>query len=79
VLTSAIGFGLLIFGLIEATTLGWWDKKETFKIFGWEWPASWSMSPVPWAIAIGLVFIMLFIAWEHHRAKVGRDALLDLT
>lgn len=78
-LTSAIGFGLLIFGLIEATTLGWWDKKETFKIFGWEWPASWSMSPVPWAIAIGLVFIMLFIAWEHHRAKVGRDALLDLT
>ena len=78
VLTSAIGFGLLIFGLIEATTLGWWDKKETFKIFGWEWPASWSMSPVPWAIAIGLVFIMLFVVWEHHRAKVGRDALLDL-
>ena len=79
VLTSAIGFGLLVFGLIEATTLGWWDKKQTFKVFGWEWPTSWSMSPVPWAIAIGLVFIMLFVVWEHHRAKVGRDALLDLT
>ena len=37
------------------------------------------MSPVPWAIAIGLVFIGLFVVWEHHRAKVGRDALLDLT
>ena len=78
VLTSAIGFGLLVFGLIEATTLGWWDKKQTFKVFGWEWPTSWSMSPVPWAIAIGLVFIMLFVVWEHHRAKVDRDALLDL-
>ena len=79
VLTSAIGFGLLVFGLIEATTLGWWDKKQTFKVFGWEWPSGWSMSPVPWAIAIGLVFIGLFVVWEHHRAKVGRDALLDLT
>ena len=37
------------------------------------------MSPVPWAIAIGLVFIALFIGWENHRAKVGRDALIDLT
>ena len=79
VLTSAIGFGLLVFGLIEATTLGWWDKKQTFKVFGWEWPVNWTMSPVPWAIAIGLVFIGLFVVWEHHRAKVGRDALLDLT
>ena len=79
VLTSAIGFGLLVFGLIEATTLGWWDKKQTFKVFGWEWPSGWSMSPVPWAIAIGLVFIGLFVVWEHHRAKVGRDALRDLT
>ena len=78
-LTSAIGFGLLVFGLIEATSLGWWTKKETLKVFGWSWPESWSMSPVPWAIAIGLVFIALFIVWENHRAKVGRDALIDLT
>lgn len=78
-LTSAIGFGLLVFGLIEATSLGWWTKKETLKVFGWSWPESWSMSPVPWAIAIGLVFIALFIVWESHRAKIGRDALIDLT
>ena len=55
-LTSALGFGLLVFGLIEATSLGWWTKKETLK-----------------------VFIALFIGWENHRAKVGRDALIDLT
>ena len=79
VLASAIGFGLLVFGLIEATSLGWWDKKVTFKIFGWEWPSRWSMSPVPWAIATGLVFIALFVVWEGHRARIGRDAVLDLT
>nr|WP_326833472.1 MFS transporter [Cutibacterium porci] len=78
-LTSAIGFGLLVFGLIEATSLGWWGKKETLKVFGWRWPASWSISPVPWSIAIGVFFIVLFIVWEKHRAKVGRDALLDLS
>ncbi len=79
VLTSAIGFGLVVFGLIEATTLGWWTKKETLAIGGWEWPSRWSMSPVPFAIGIGLVFIGLFLRWELHRARNGRDALLDLS
>lgn len=77
-LTSAIGFGLIVFGLIEATSLGWWHRTGTLKIGGWRWPESWTMSPVPFAIAIGAVFVVLFILWERHRAKVRRDALLDL-
>lgn len=77
-LTSAIGFGLIVFGLIEATTLGWWDKKETLRIGSWSWPESWSISPVPFAIGIGVIFIALFVRWELHRAHNGRDALLDL-
>mgnify|MGYP001943545559 CR=1 FL=1 len=78
-LTSAIGFGLIVFGLIEATTLGWWDKKETLRIGSWSWPESWSISPVPFAIGIGVIFIALFVRWELHRAHNGRDALLDLS
>lgn len=77
-LTSAIGFGLIVFGLIEATTLGWWTKKETLSIGAWNWPESWSISPVPVAIGVGVIFIGLFIRWELHRARNGRDALLDL-
>ena len=77
-LTSAIGFGLIVFGLIEATTLGWWTKKETLQIGSWSWPQQWSLSPVPLAIGIGIVFIGLFVRWELHRARNGRDALLDL-
>lgn len=79
VLTSAIGFGLIVFGLIEATTLGWWDKKGTLTIGSWSWPDSWGISPVPFAIGIGLVFVALFLRWELHRARNGRDALLDLS
>lgn len=78
-LTSAIGFGLVVFGLIEATTLGWWEKKETLRIGSWSWPESWTISPVPFAIGIGLIFIGLFLRWELHRARNGRDALLDLS
>ncbi|MGV0345732.1 MFS transporter [Corynebacterium coyleae] len=78
-LTSAIGFGLVVFGLIEATTLGWWEKKETLHIGSWSWPESWTVSPVPFAIGIGLIFIALFVRWELHRARNGRDALLDLS
>lgn len=78
-LTSAIGFGLIVFGLIEATTLGWWDKKETLRIGSWSWPESWSISPVPFAMGIGVIFIALFVRWELHRAHNGRDALLDLS
>ena len=78
-LTSDIGFGLIVFGLIEATTLGWWDKKETLRIGSWSWPESWSISPVPFAIGIGVIFIALFVRWELHRAHNGRDALLDLS
>lgn len=79
VLTSAIGFGLIVFGLIEATTLGWWDKKGTLTIGSWSWPERWGISPVPFAIGIGLVFVALFVRWELHRARNGRDALLDLS
>ena len=78
-LTSAIGFGLVVFGLIEATTLGWWEKKETLRLGSWSWPESWTVSPVPFAIGIGLIFIGLFLRWELHRARNGRDALLDLS
>lgn len=78
-LTSAIGFGLIVFGLIEATSLGWWHRTGELSVGGLSWPSSWTLSPVPVAIGLGAVFVVLFVLWEGHRARVGRDALLDLT
>ncbi|MGO0576013.1 MFS transporter [Ornithinimicrobium panacihumi] len=78
-LTSAIGMALVVFGLIEATALGWWTPKTDFTLWGLTWPQTWPVSPVPAAILLGLVFLALFVRWELHRARVQRSALLDLT
>jgi EmrB/QacA subfamily drug resistance transporter len=77
-LLSAVGFGALVFAVIEGPKLGWWAQQQEFKIFAWTWPNSWSISPVPVAMLIALCAITLFVVWERHREKVQRDALLDL-
>lgn len=55
-LLSAAGFGMLVFGLIEWTSLSW----------------------AKWLVPGALVPLLLFVAWERHRARIGRSALLDL-
>jgi len=77
-LLSAIGFGALVFAVIEGPDLGWWSAKAALPIFGWVWPATAPISPVPIAIAVAVVALTLFVIWERHREKVQRSALLDL-
>ena len=77
-LLSAIGFGALVFAVIEGPKLGWWTPTSEMVIFGWTWPTTAAVSPVPVAFAVAIVAIGLFIVWERHREKVQRSALLDL-
>lgn len=77
-LLSALGFGALVFGLIEGQTLGWWEPKADLEVFGLTWSTSAPVSPVPVLLALGLLLLVLFVLWERHRARVGRSALLDL-
>ncbi len=77
-LLSAIGFGALVFAVIEGADLGWWAPKGELEIFGWTWPADAPVSAVPVAFAVAVVALALFIVWERHREKVQRSALLDL-
>ncbi|RIK09839.1 MAG: MFS transporter, partial [Acidobacteria bacterium] len=60
-LTSGIGMALLVFGLIEATALGWWTPKEDFTVLGLTWPATAPVSPVPVALAAGVLLLLLFV------------------
>ncbi|MGW0040804.1 MFS transporter [Rhodococcus sp. NPDC003348] len=78
-LLSAIGFGGVIFALIEGQSLGWWKPIAEFSVFGFTWPADAPVSVVPVVGAIGVVALVLFVLWERHRA-VGshRSAILDL-
>lgn len=75
---SAIGFGAIVFAVIEGPDLGWWKPSDDFSIFGWVWPQSAPVSIVPVTLAIGIVAIVLFGVWERHREKVRRSALLNL-
>lgn len=77
-LLSAIGFGALVFAVIEGPDLGWWTPKADLKLFGWVWSKDAALSAVPVAFLIAIIAIVLFVFWERHREKVQRAALLDL-
>lgn len=77
-LLSAIGFGALVFAVIEGPDLGWWTPKADLVVFGWTWSADAVVSAVPVAFAVAAVALVLFVVWERHREKVQRAALLDL-
>ncbi len=77
-LLSGIGFGALVFAVIEGPDLGWWKPKDDLQIFGWVWPADAAISAVPVAFAVAATALTLFVFWERHREKVQRSALLDL-
>lgn len=78
-LLSAIGFGSLVFAVIEGPDLGWWTPKADLSIGGWVWPKTAAISIVPVCLAVAAVALTLFVVWERHRERVQRDALLDLT
>jgi EmrB/QacA subfamily drug resistance transporter len=78
-LLSAIGFGALVFAVIEGPDIGWWKPTAKFELFGWPWPMDAPISVVPIAFAIAVVALTLFVVWERHREKVRRSAILDLS
>lgn len=77
-LLSALGFGAIIFGLIEANSLGWWAPTGTLTLGSLNWGPGAPVSAVPVTIGVGLVILVGFIFWEKHLAAGGRAALLNL-
>ncbi|MVU81120.1 MFS transporter [Nocardia sp. ET3-3] len=77
-LLSVVGFGGVIFALIEGQRLGWWRPLTEFRLFGFEWPRHAPISIVPVTGLIGIAALALFLRWERHRARRGRSAILDL-
>jgi EmrB/QacA subfamily drug resistance transporter len=75
-LLSVLGFGGIIFGLIQGRTYGWWTRTGPVSIagFGWRWP----LSPVPVAFAAGVICLVAFAVVELRRNAAGRVVLLDL-
>ncbi|GAA2094922.1 DHA2 family efflux MFS transporter permease subunit [Microlunatus panaciterrae] len=76
-LLSAVGFGGVVFGLIEGRNLGWWRAKDDLSFFGAGWP--WRISPVVVAFVLGVAALAVFVAFERGRNRRHRVAMLDLS
>ncbi|RFU40279.1 MFS transporter, partial [Actinomadura logoneensis] len=70
-LLSAGAFGLLVCGIIEGPTFGWWTATRHIAVGG--------LSPIPVMIAAGLALLAALTAVERARAAAGRPVMLDLT
>ena len=72
-----VGLAALVFALIEGRTYGWWAPAEPFSPGGLDWPSS-TVSPIPFAIALSLVSIIVFLLNSRYRLRAGKPRLVDL-
>jgi len=74
---SIVGLGCVVFALIEGARYGWWAALEplTIGVFSW----TWSISPVPVSMVLGVLLLTAFVFVERARARTGSPALLDLS
>ena len=72
-LLSILGFGALVFGLIEGRTYGWWTATDEAPFqFG-------ALSPIPFAFLLAAVALVCFVLLERSRTAAGKGVLLDLS
>jgi MFS family permease len=87
---SVLAVGLLVFALTEAPGYGWWTVKDRFAVGSWKWPntqvlsgSGWewrsTLSPIPVAIALTVIAVLLFARWQVRQNRRGGAALLDLS
>jgi EmrB/QacA subfamily drug resistance transporter len=75
-LLSMVGFGGVVFALIEGRHYGWWTAVAPLELGPLRW--SHSISPVPVVLAVGLVALSAFATVETWRNRAGKVVLLDL-
>jgi EmrB/QacA subfamily drug resistance transporter len=68
---SALGLGLFVFGVIQASNWGWLAPKDSpLEPFGF--------SLTPFVVAAGALVLGGFSAWERRRERVGAEPLVHL-
>ena len=67
---SALGLGLIVFGILRAGVWGFVNPKPDAP----EWLG---LSPVIWLVLAGGVVLRVFVAWERHRLATQASVLID--
>ncbi len=71
VVLSAAGLGLVVLGVLRASTWGWLEPRQSpVEPFGF--------SLTPFVVAAGAVLLWGFVRWEARRESAGRDPLVHL-
>jgi EmrB/QacA subfamily drug resistance transporter len=71
VVLSASGLGLMVFGVLQASSWGWVEPADSpLTPFGF--------SLTPFVVAAGAAVLWLFVRWQRHRTTSGRDPLVHL-
>jgi hypothetical protein len=66
---SAIGLGLVVFGVLRSGEWGWVQPKG-------EGPDLLGISPTFWLIVAGMLVVWLFFVWEERVIAAGREPLI---
>jgi EmrB/QacA subfamily drug resistance transporter len=66
---SALGLGLIVFGVLRSSEWGWIHPKAG----GTSWAG---LSPTIWLILAGVFVIWLFSRWENRRQEQGKEPLV---
>lgn len=78
-LLSAVGFGGVVFGLVQGHAYGWWKPTQDLALGPVTWRTTAPLAASPIALALGVLAIAAFVAWELLAQRTGRSVLLDLT
>jgi MFS family permease len=66
---SALGLGLLVFGVLRSSVWGWVQPKPDGPSWG-------GVSPTIWLILAGLFVIWVFFRWQERRESQGKEPLV---
>jgi EmrB/QacA subfamily drug resistance transporter len=73
---SAVGLGLIVFGILQSSSWGWLRPLDAPTIGGKE-VTPFGFSLVPFLIVGGVFFLWSFGVWEERRERLGLDTLLE--
>jgi MFS family permease len=76
VVLSALGLGLVVFGILKSSTWGLVQPRGALTIGGTE-ITPFGFSAVPFVILAGLGVLACFVLWEERLEREGRDTLVD--
>jgi MFS family permease len=66
---SALGLGLIVFGVLRSAEWGWVQPKP-------DGPSWAGLSPTVWLVVAGLFVVWLFFRWQDHREATGQEPLV---